>query len=157
MLLKEILVKDWTTRSVISTAPDVPIVEVHKLMKEYGIRRLPVVDKSRLVGIVTIGDVREAQPSDATTLSIWEMNYLWSRIVVKDVMQKNVVTVRQDAPMIDAAQLMLDKKISGLPVVDSQGAVVGIDTFGESAPANVLFEHFGFTVANVVKAAKQVL
>lgn len=128
MILKEILVKDWMSRSVISTTPDVPIVEVHKQMKEFGIRRVPVLDKGRLVGIVTIGDVREAQPSDATTLSIWEMNYLWSRIVVKDVMQKNVVTVQQDAPMIEAAQLMLDKKISGLPVVDTQGAVVGIVT-----------------------------
>ncbi len=128
MLLKDNLVRDWMSRSVVSTSSKTPITDVHQLMKEYGIRRLPVIDNGKLVGIVTIGDVREAQPSDATTLSIWEMNYLWSKITVKDIMHTPVTTVRNDAPMIEAAQLMLDKKISGLPVLDAYDNVVGIVT-----------------------------
>jgi acetoin utilization protein AcuB len=97
-------------------------------MKKNNIRRLPVTKADKLLGIVTIGDVREAEPSGATTLSIWEINHLWSQIQVKDVMTKSVMTVKDDEPMINAATIMLENKISSLPVMDESGKVVGMLT-----------------------------
>ena len=97
-------------------------------MKDHGIRRLPVVAHDQVVGIVTLGDVREASPSDASTLSIWELNYLWAQLKVEQVMTRQVLTIAPEALILDAAQIMLDKKVSGLPVVDAQGHLVGIIT-----------------------------
>ncbi|MEO1286788.1 MAG: CBS domain-containing protein [Chloroflexota bacterium] len=72
--------------------------------------------------------MREASPSDATTLSIWELNYLWSQLVVEKVMTRNVYTVTPETSILDVAELMLEHKISGLPVVDSQDNLVGMIT-----------------------------
>ena len=116
------------TTPIISVAPNTLITEAHQVMKRNNIRRLPIMDGTKLVGIVTIGDIREASPSDATTLSIWELNYLWSQLKVENVMSKKVVTVNADDPMITAARVMLESKVSGLPVLDTQGKVVGIVT-----------------------------
>ncbi|HLV34863.1 MAG TPA: CBS domain-containing protein [Spirillospora sp.] len=127
-MLDEVLVKEWMSSPVVTIAPETPISKAHQLMKEQGIRRLPVVEKGRLVGIVTIGDIREASPSDATTLSIWELNYLWAQLTVEKVMTRKVHTVKPDSPIVDAAQIMLDQKVSGLPVVDDAGSLVGILT-----------------------------
>lgn len=128
-MLEEVKVNEWMSSPVTTITLDMPIPDAHQMMKDKGIRRLPVVDKhDKLVGIVTIGDVREARPSDASTLSIWEMNYLLSKLKVEKVMTKNPLTVKPDAPIIDAAQIMLEKKISGVPVVDDAGNLVGILT-----------------------------
>jgi CBS domain-containing protein len=127
-MLEDYLVKEWMNSPVTSVTTQTPISQAHQIMKEQGIRRLPVVDDGKLVGIITIGDVREASPSDATTLSIWELNYLWAQLTVDKVMTRAVTTVAPDAPLIDAAQLMLDHKVSGLPVVDADGQLVGIIT-----------------------------
>jgi CBS domain-containing protein len=127
-MLENVLVKEWMSSPVKTVVPDTAISKAHQLMKDDGIRRLPVMDSGRLVGIVTIGDIREASPSDATTLSIWELNYLWAQLTVEKVMTRDVISVRPDVSMIDAAKLMLDNKISGLPVVDHQGGLVGILT-----------------------------
>ncbi|TVR21187.1 MAG: CBS domain-containing protein [Anaerolineaceae bacterium] len=128
MQLKEILVRDWMTADIVSVTPETPIAQAHQIMKKNHIRRLPVVEGDVLKGIVTIGDVREASPSGATTLSIWELNYLWSQLLVKDVMSHKVLTLREDDPMIKAAALMLEHKISGLPIVDENNVVIGIVT-----------------------------
>jgi CBS domain-containing protein len=125
---KNALVKEWMSHPVISVRPEVSISKAHQLMKDRRIRRLVVLDGDKLVGIITIGDVREASPSDVTTLSIWELNYLWAQLTVEKVMSRKVHTIHADASMIDAAALMLDHKISGLPVVDEQNQVVGIIT-----------------------------
>jgi CBS domain-containing protein len=127
-MLENVMVNEWMTTPVISVTPATAISTAHQMMKEKGIRRVPVVEDERLVGIVTIGDVREASPSDATTLSIWELNYLWAQLTIERVMTRKVVTVRPDVCILDAAQLMLDHKVSGLPVVDEQGKLVGILT-----------------------------
>lgn len=127
-MLDSVKVKDWMTSPVRCISPNTPISSAHQLMKEYGIRRLPVLDDGELVGIVTIGDIREASPSDATTLSIWELNYLWAQLTVGKIMTREVVTVSPDTPIIDAAELMLEHKISGLPVIDAGGTLVGILT-----------------------------
>lgn len=127
-MLDNITVREWMTSPVISVLPETSISEAHRLMKDHGIRRLPVVAHDKLVGIVTLGDVREASPSDASTLSIWELNYLWAQLKIEQVMTRQVLTITPDALVLDAAQIMLDKKVSGLPVVDAQEHLVGIIT-----------------------------
>ncbi|MGW8144512.1 MAG: CBS and ACT domain-containing protein [Anaerolineales bacterium] len=113
---------------VITVSPNTPMQEAHKLMRDERIRRLPVVDNNgKLVGIVSESDLLNAAPSDATTLSVWEMNYLLSKITVKEIMTRNVITAHPDTPLEDAARKMVDNKIGGLPVVRN-GDVVGIIT-----------------------------
>jgi CBS domain-containing protein len=103
--------------------------EAHKIMTTHGIRRLPLVDRhGHLVGIITLGDVRGAEPSQATSLSIWEMNYLMAKLKAKEVMTSNPITVFETATIGAAARIMLDSRISGLPVVDRASALVGIIT-----------------------------
>jgi CBS domain-containing protein len=126
--MKQELVKDWMTRDVITITPKTTLLEAHRLMSEHNIRRLPVMAGDRLVGIVTHGDIRGAEASDATSLSIWELNYLITRIKIKEVMTRNPITISQDATIDEAAQVMLEDKISGLPVVDADGKLVGIIT-----------------------------
>jgi CBS domain-containing protein len=127
-MLDNVMVREWMTSPVLSVAPHTSISSAHQVMKENGIRRLPVVENEELVGIITLGDVREASPSSATTLSIWELNYLWAQLTVEKVMTRQVITVKPDDLIIDAAELMLENKISGLPVVDSKGKLMGILT-----------------------------
>ncbi|MBI5927983.1 MAG: CBS domain-containing protein [Chloroflexi bacterium] len=128
MTIQTTKVSEWMTKLVISVEPDTPIGEAHQIMKEKKIRRLPVVKHDKVVGIITIGDVREASPSDATSLSIWEINYLWGRLTVGKIMSKNVLTISPDTTVIEAAKMMLEKKISGLPVVDASHKLVGMIT-----------------------------
>ena len=121
------LVRDWMTANPITIGPKTTLPEAHKLMLERHIRRLPVIDHGQLKGIVTIGDLREAEPSDATTLSIYELNYLVAMLSVDKIMTREVVTVSPDAPLRTAVKLILEYKIGGLPVVNN-GHVVGILT-----------------------------
>ena len=126
--MKQDLVKHWMTREVIAVAPTTSLHEAHHLMTEKRIRRLPVVDHGQLVGIVTLGDVRSAEPSAASTLSVWEMNNLLAKLTVAEIMTREPVTISQEATISTVAEIMLEKKFSGLPVVDEQGKLVGIIT-----------------------------
>lgn len=126
--MKRDLIKDWMTQDVMTIRPDTTVPEAHRLMTQNNIRRLPVLDGDKLVGIVTRGDVRGAEASEATSLSIWELNYLLGRLEISKVMTKKPITVSPEATIREAAQMMLDNKISGLPVVDKYGRVVGIIT-----------------------------
>jgi acetoin utilization protein AcuB len=121
------LVGQRMSRPVISIAPDLPITEALSMLKRDNIRRAPVVKRGKLVGIVTIADIMNASPSQATSLSIWEVNYLVSKITVNDVMTKDVVTVPENMPIEDAARLMADTKIGGLPVMRGK-EIVGMIT-----------------------------
>lgn len=123
----KLLVRDWMTAQVITITPQTTLPEVQRIMLEHKIRRLPVVKSDKLVGIVTLGDIREAKPSDATTLSIYELNYLMDRLTVKDFMTPNPITIPPDATIVEAARLMVEHKVGGLPVVD-HGKLVGIIT-----------------------------
>jgi acetoin utilization protein AcuB len=114
-------------KPVITVSPDMPIVEAINLFKKEHIRRAPVIKDGKLVGIVTEGDLKNASPSAATTLSVWEMNYLLSKVKVLEVMTKNVMTVAEDTPIEEAARIMADNGIGGLPVM-RDGYVVGIMT-----------------------------
>jgi CBS domain-containing protein len=127
-MLENVTVREWMTSPVLTISPTASISSAHQIMKENGVRRLPVVDHDRLVGIITIGDVREASPSDATTLSIWELNYLWAQLTVEKIMTRHPYTIEASRSILDAAQIMLDKKVSGLPVVDEDGKLVGMIT-----------------------------
>jgi acetoin utilization protein AcuB len=111
------LVREWMSTDLITATPELTIMEAHRLMTDHRIRRLPVVDDGQLVGIVTLGDVRGAEPSEATSLSIWELNYLLSKLTIERVMSSPVITVRPDDPIHEAARLMLQNKIAGLPVL----------------------------------------
>jgi acetoin utilization protein AcuB len=115
------------SRPVISVTPDSPINDVLAMFRKEHIRRAPVMKDGKLVGIVTETDLLNASPSSVTTLSIWEMNYLISKVKVQDVMSKKVITVRSDTPIEETARIMADKKIGGVPVVN-EGKVVGIIT-----------------------------
>ncbi|HEX7588356.1 MAG TPA: CBS domain-containing protein [Anaerolineae bacterium] len=121
------LVKDWMTPDPITIDPHTTLPEAGRLMKECNIRRLPVIENGRLVGIATLGDIREASPSNATSLSIYELNYLLSRLTVDEIMTRDPISVEPDTSIDAAARLMLERKIGGLPVVDG-GKVIGIIT-----------------------------
>lgn len=122
------LVRDWMTPRVVTVNVDTPLTDAARLMETKMIRRLPVMENGRLVGIVTYGDIREARPSAATSLSIWELNYLLAKLKIAEIMTPDVITISQEATIGEAAKLMLDHQISGLPVVDYQGDLVGIIT-----------------------------
>jgi CBS domain-containing protein len=122
------LVKDWMSRDVITASPALGLLEAGALMRQHDIRRLPVVENGRLLGIVTLGDVREAKPSAATSLTAWELNYLLANLTIGEVMSKPTQTISPEATIGEAAEIMLSRKISGLPVVDADGRLVGIIT-----------------------------
>lgn len=121
------LVGERMTTSVVEVSPDDPIQEVLQKMKAEGIRRTPVVKESKLVGMVSEKDLLNATPSIATSLSVWELNYLLSKVTVSEVMTKNVVSVTPTTPIEEAARIMADNKIGGLPVTEGT-ELVGIIT-----------------------------
>ncbi len=115
------------SRPVITVSPDMPINDVMAMFRKENIRRAPVMKEGKMVGIVSEHDLLNASPSSATTLSVWEMHYLISKVKVKNVMSKKVVTVSRDTTIEEAARIMADKKIGGMPVVDGN-RVVGMIT-----------------------------
>ncbi|VPF13151.1 CBS domain containing protein [Streptococcus pneumoniae] len=125
-------VKDFMTRKVVYISPDTTVSHAADLMREQGLHRLPVIENDQLVGLVTEGTIAQASPSKATSLSIYEMNYLLNKTKVKDVMIRDVVTVSGYASLEDATYLMLKNKISILPVVDNHqvyGVITDRDVF----------------------------
>ena len=122
------LVGERMTHPVITIRPKMPIHDALNLMEKEHIRRLPVVDKKgNLVAMVSESDLLHASPSDATSLSIYELNYLLSKITISHIMSTDVITVDKETPIEEAARIMADNKIGGLPVVLNK-KVVGIIT-----------------------------
>jgi acetoin utilization protein AcuB len=115
------------SRPPIVIGPEMSIHDAVALFKKERIRRAPIVKGGKLVGIVSEKDLLNASPSPATTLSVWEMNYLLSKLTVAEVMTKSVITITEDTPIEEAARIMADNKIGGLPVVKGS-RVVGIIT-----------------------------
>jgi len=122
-------VRDRMSENVRTVGLDTSINEAFSLMKENNIRRLPVVEKGKVTGIITIGDLNQASPSTATTLSIHELNYLLAKTKVKDIINKKqkLITVGPENYIETAAKLMRRNRISGLPVVEDN-KLVGIIT-----------------------------
>lgn len=117
---------------VITIPPEMPITEALELLRREKIRRAPVVRRGKVIGIVTDRDLRDASPSKATSLSIWEINYLLSRITVREVMSEKVLTVSEDTPIEQAACLMADNQVGGLPVMRGRkmvGMITETDIF----------------------------
>jgi len=125
--MSEGLVKDCMTAPVISISSETVLSDARKIMTNKKVRRLPVVDNDKLVGIVSFTDVLEAKLSTAETLNIWELSQQVLTMQVKDVMTAGVLSVEQDATLADAAKIMLEQKISGIPVTDN-GKLVGMIT-----------------------------
>jgi acetoin utilization protein AcuB len=121
------LAYDRMKQPVLTVSPDMPIHEALNIMKREQIRHIPVVQNGKLVGLVTNEDLFYASPSPATSLSIWDMNYLMSKITIKEVMTENVITVKEDTPIEDAALIMAENKIGCVPVMRGE-ELVGIIT-----------------------------
>jgi len=135
------LVGDRMSKHPLTISATEPISEAHRYMQEQNIRHLPVVDKSgHMVGLVTEDDLLKAEPSSATSLSIWEIHSLLNQVKVKNVMVRKAITTTEDTPIEDAAQLLLDHKIGCLPVLRGD-RLVGIIT--ESDLFATLMELFG--------------
>lgn len=121
------LVGERMSHPVITIPPSMPIVDALNLMKREHIRRAPVVQEGKLVGIVSEKDLLNASPSSATSLSVWELNYLLSKVTVKEIMTTKVLTVDESTPIEEAARIMADNKIGALPVMRGE-ELVGIIT-----------------------------
>jgi len=121
------IVRHVMTSNPFTVTPDTTIAEALAIMREKGIRRLPVLKGGKLIGIVTKRRLLEVSPSPATTLSVFEMNYLLAKTVVKDIMTKDILTIGPDELLEQAAVLMADNNIGGLPVIEKD-KLIGIIT-----------------------------
>lgn len=120
-------VRDFMSTNLITVTGQTPIFDAIDLMKKHDIHRLPVMENGRMVGLITEGVIQESMPSKATSLSVYEMNYLINKTKVGDVMLKNVETIDADALLEDAIKVMRTKSVGVLPVL-SAGELVGIIT-----------------------------
>jgi acetoin utilization protein AcuB len=123
-----LLVENWMNPEVITVDADDSMLDATKILKEHNIRHLPVLEKGTLVGIITDRDLKRASPSDATSLEAHELLYLIANIKVREIMTRNPITVPYNFTIEEAAQILLDAKISGMPVVDKDGKVIGTIT-----------------------------
>ena len=122
-------VRDRMTAPAITVTPETPFQEALKLMQERHFHRLPIVDGAgKLLGLVSERDLLHASPSPATSLSVWELNYLLSKLTVEQLMTKGVITVTPDDTVEEAARLMVEHTIGGMPVIDQDRRVVGVIT-----------------------------
>ena len=122
------LVKNWMSKNIITVDVNDSMQDAMKQLKEHNVRMLPVMKKGKLTGIITDRDLKRASASDATTLEVHELLYLLTKIKVKDIMTRDVITVPPDFTVEETAQVLQKNKISGAPVVDADGKLVGTIT-----------------------------
>lgn len=127
-MLRETKVRNCMTSPVISVTPNTSLPTAKQVMLEHNIRHLPVVKNQKLVGVLSSGDIRRTSPSDATSLSVWELNYLWDQMLVESSMTTRVITVAPHTPLLDAARLLIEHRFGCLPVVDANGHLEGMLT-----------------------------
>lgn len=127
MAMRRHLVQDLMTPDPVTICPTTTLPEAYRLMKGCGVRRLPVVDNGCLVGIVTLRDVREATPLGSAPLNLYETTFELARLTIGEIMAHNPISVAPNTSVEAAAHLMLEHKISGVPVVDGS-RLVGILT-----------------------------
>lgn len=132
-------VDKWMTKNPITIDQDASIIEAIHLMKEKGVRRLPVMAAGRFTGLITERMIKDYTPGKATSLDTWEVHYLLSKTAVKDVMNSKPRTVTPETDLATAAQAILDHKLYGLCVVDGKGDLVGIMSVGDMLRAVVEF------------------
>ncbi len=136
------LVQHWMTRDPVTIEADTPFLEARLLLKEKQIRHLPVLENGKLIGVITDRDLKEAAPSGATTLDVFELNYLLFRMKVRDLVKKAPITIKPTNSVEKAALLMHDHRIGCLPVVDDAGKLVGMIT--ETDLLEVMVEILGY-------------
>jgi acetoin utilization protein AcuB len=122
------LVKNWMAKNVVTIDEDESMQEALRRMKQHNIRLLPVLKNGKLTGVLTDRDLKRASASDATTLDVHELLYLVSKIKVKTIMTKNPIFIAPELTVEETAEVLLQNKISGAPVVDDSGRVVGVIT-----------------------------
>jgi acetoin utilization protein AcuB len=120
-------VSDWMTTKVSFVSPDDYLSDAVSLMKEKHIKHLPVLKSDKLKGILSDRDIKEFTPSKATSLDIYELNYLLAKTRIKDIMKTKVITAPSDTPVEEAALILLQENIGCLPIVD-EGKLAGIIT-----------------------------
>ena len=133
------LVGNWMTKDVISVDVNDSMQDAARLIRKHKIKRLPVMENNKLVGIVTDRDLKTASASEVTTLEIHELLFLLSEIKISDIMTKDPITIPLDYTIDEAAQILLEHKLSGAPVVDDEGQVTGVITQTDIFRVLVLF------------------
>ena len=124
-------VGEWMTPNPVSVSPETPVLDALKLLGDHGFRRLPVVEAGKLIGMTTSKDLKDAMPSKATTLSVWELNYLLSKLTVAEMMARPVITASEHEDMEDAALRMQEHRVGGLPVLNAAGRLTGMVTVSD--------------------------
>jgi acetoin utilization protein AcuB len=124
--MQSVRVSEIMTSPAIVISPDTPVSVANSVMRENRIRHLPVVENDRLVGLVSFGDLREASTSASINADSYELNFMLTQLAVGQLMKRKIITVTPETPLVNAAELMLEHKIAGIPVVDAQNAVLGI-------------------------------
>ncbi len=132
-------VRDWMTPNPITIDAGATIVEAIHLLKEKNVRRLPVMKNGKLIGIVTERMLLSFSPGKSSSLDTWELHYLLARTPVTDAMNRKPNTVTPDTDLADAAQLIHDRKLNGITVVNEQGDLVGILTTTNALEALIWF------------------
>ncbi len=122
------LVKNWMSKDVISIDVNDSMTNATKKLKEHAIRMLPVMKHGELVGVITDRDLKKASASNANTLEIHELLYVLTKIKVGDIMTKNPITVPPDFTIGETADVLLENKISGVPVINNEGQILGVIT-----------------------------
>jgi acetoin utilization protein AcuB len=138
-MANRLTVADWMTKNPITIEEDASVIEAIHLLKEKNIRRLPVVKGGRLVGLVTERMLLSFSPGKSTSLDTWEVHYLLAKTPVTAAMNPKPNTVLPDADLADCAQLIHDRKLNGITVVDEKGALVGILTTTNALEALIWF------------------
>ncbi len=118
-------VSDWMTRKVFTLSPEDGISDAIGLIREKGIKHIPVVKDEKLKGILSDRDIKDFSPSRATTLDVYELHYVLAKTKVKEIMKTRVITTAPETPIEEAALIMFDEKIGCLPVV-ANGRLSGI-------------------------------
>ena len=134
-------VKSRMTKDPYTITANASITDAVALMREKNLKRVPVVDGDKVVGILTQSDIQKVSPTKATSLSIFEINYLLSKLIVKDAMTKNIITIESDSLLEEAAVIMRQNRIGTLPVVENS-KLVGIIT--ESDIFDAFIDLLGF-------------
>jgi len=149
------LVRERMSKNPVTTTPTASVFDALLVMQGSKVRQLPVVDeRGKLIGIVSLADLLKASPSPATTLSVWEQNFLLKEMTVETVMAREVISVSEDTPVEEAGRIMAEGKVSGLPVM-RDGELVGIIT--ESHLFGILLDVFGARRPGVRVTAKEPL
>ena len=128
-------VEKWMTKNPITIECDATVIEAVHLMKEKKIRRIPVMDRGKIAGIVTEKMLLDFQPSKATSLDTWEVHYILSKTPITEAMNPKPYKVTPDTDLIDAARLLHDRKLNGVLVVNEQDGLVGILTMTNALEA----------------------